>query len=185
MFVDSISIYFVIFISPGGGRVWPTSSYWSPNERTIPIKCINPLACPGIDVSSLSSKSASISGARDTQLCSLGYDGTTCSICSSNYYQVGLLCLPCGTQSTARLEFILTILGCLLIYVLLSIAVAFGSTRLLSTIVGLFIGLQQFVQLGKSAINSKLGDITWLVQAFNTISVINFDLQFFKPGKTS
>ena len=70
---------------PGGDRAWPTSQYWSYSENASPQKC--PLAsqgaCPGVVCDSAFASQKISTGAKNTQICEVGYTGVACSLCDS------------------------------------------------------------------------------------------------------
>ena len=63
----------MIFLSPGGPRMWPRPGYWTPNETVLIVqKCLPPATerCLG----------GRLSG------CGQGYTQAQCAYCEPDYY---------------------------------------------------------------------------------------------------
>lgn len=160
-------------VCPGGGRIWPLPGWWSTSEYATPLECIVPEACPGADGNGRQTNS---DGSTVTNLCAEGYSGAGCTQCVTSYYQSGLRCFSCGSgeSDTQQLQFLIA--AAIIIFVALSIGVATLSSRWLALVVTCLIALQQFVTIGKSAVQQLPNGFQWLVELLSFLSVVNFDV---------
>ena len=163
---------------PGGGRVWPLPGYWSFSETSQPVECALPQACPG----ALSSPTVTASGTRLTQVCAAGYAGAFCVDCDVGYYADLQRCLSCGLESAELTELVALLCIAAALFVSLSVAVAVASANHLSTAVSAVLVVQHLSVVGKLGGQQVPSSLTWLVQTFSIISMLNFDIQFVKPG---
>lgn len=134
---------------PGGGRAWPTAQYWSYSENASPQKC--PLAsqgaCPGVVCDSAFASQKISTGAKNTQICEVGYTGVACSLCDTNYFMSESRCWSCGSTESQQAYFSLMLLVGFGIVCGLSLAVAIFKAKLLAQVVTFFMILQQAVQV--------------------------------------
>ncbi len=121
-------------------------------------------------------------GTRVTSICAAGYRGVACSQCQSDYYQSGQRCFSCGSSEGDIQQLRFLISAAVIIFVALTIAVAMLSSRYLALVVSSLIALQQFVVIGKSAVQSLPESMDWITQLIGFLSVVNFDVQMVKPG---
>ena len=163
---------------PGGGRVWPLPGYWSFSETSLPVACTLPQACPG----ALSSPLLNADGTRMTEVCADGYTGRYCVDCAAGYYSNLQRCLSCGLESAELMELVALLIIAFALFLSLSVAVAVASANRLSTAVSAVLVVQHLSVVGKLAGQQIPSSLTWLVQTFSIISMLNFDIQFVKPG---
>lgn len=146
----------------------------------MPEKCRVAVACTGVDVTD---QTVANPGTTDTARCGAGYTGTICGTCAESYYAVDLICLPCGSDSSAVAELVLALIITVCCYFLISLMVAFATTKTLASFIGAWMALQSLIVVAKSAVQENGNNIGWLVTAINYASLANFDIQFYKPGK--
>ena len=163
---------------PGGGRVWPLPGYWSFSETSAPVACSLPQACPG----ALSSPTLTAGGSRMTEVCAEGYTGQYCITCAAGYYTDVPRCLSCGLESAELTELVALLGIAALLFLSLAVAVATASANNLSTAVSAVLVVQHLSVVGKLAGQQVPATLTWLVQTFSILSMLNFDIQFIKPG---
>ena len=163
---------------PGGGRVWPLPGYWSFSETSVPVPCVLPQACPG----ALSNPTLAPDGTRFTEVCADGYSDQYCSTCATDYYSDMPRCLSCGLESADKLELAILLVIAAALFFATSIAVAFLSATGLSMAVAAVLMIQHFSIVGKLAGQQVPANLTWLTQLFAILSMLNFDIQFIKPG---
>ena len=163
---------------PGGGRVWPLPGYWSFSETSVPVPCVLPQACPG----ALSDPTFAPDGTRFTEVCADGYTSQYCGTCADGYYSAQPRCLSCGLESAELMELVALVVIAFVLFLSLSVAVATASANQLSTAVSAVLVVQHLSVVGKLAAQQVPASLTWLVQAFSVLSMLNFDIQFIKPG---
>ena len=163
---------------PGGGRVWPIPGYWSFDETSAPVACALPQACPG----ALSDPQFSADGARLTATCAAGYSGTFCSSCATGYYIDLQRCLSCGLESTEKLELSILLVLAAAIFLSMALCVAFLSATHLSMAVAAILLIQHFSLVGKLAGQEVPQELSWLTEFFSILGMLNFDVEFVKPG---
>ena len=164
---------------PGGGRVWPLPGYWSFDERSVPVACSLPQACPGALCSPPTVKA---DGSRQTSVCAVGYAGSYCVECAADYYSDLQRCLSCGLEEQELTELVVLLCIFAALFLALAVAVATAHANKLSTAVSAVLVVQHLSVVGKLAGQQVPASLTWLVQAFSIISMLNFDIQFVKPG---
>ena len=174
---------------PGGGQCYPSPEYWSWTVLDLPLLCTIAEACPGAQTVLLSGsdseKAVTTSNAPssvNTQACSTGYTGVGCATCATNYYALHSRCYPCGSETNAKSQFVVTILLSFAIVGGLAVAVATLSARHLVVVVSLFVVLQQVVTVGQSGASSLSSQYRPVAQLFGYLSVINFEIQLLQPG---
>jgi hypothetical protein len=117
--------WYLLYSSPGGGRVWPLSAYWSYSEYQQPTKCLVPEACLGVDVATATTAPSGAAAAlTDTQKCSVAYTGPRCSLCSTGYYQLSSRCYFCGSSVDQTRDISLVVIVGLCAMVFLSLLIA-------------------------------------------------------------
>jgi hypothetical protein len=115
----------LLYSSPGGGRVWPQTGYWSYSEYQQPTKCLVPEACLGVDVATATTAPSGAAAAlTDTQKCSVAYTGPRCSQCSTGYYQLSGRCCFCGSSVDQNRDIILVVIIGLCAMFFLSLLIA-------------------------------------------------------------
>ena len=170
---------------PGAGRVYPRKSYWAYSEWATPVPCAVSEACPGA-IGELEAYPVVTTedGARLTQRCTAAYTGDFCAKCSAGHYPQGSRCLSCGETESDRQQQRFLIAAAVIIFTVLTAAVAVLPSSRLAFIITALIALQQFVVLAKSSIQQlpEGPAFTRFAEFIGFISVINFDVQMVKPG---
>jgi hypothetical protein len=129
-------------------------------------------------------------GGVETRMCTdhLGYTGEFCASCistgPSTFYRDYLRCRPCRGEAEDRTELSLKILGALILFALIAIAVAFFNENILTNLVGTVICLQQFAVIGRFATSSLPATTSTDSAAtfFSILSIFNFEIDFYKPS---
>ena len=163
---------------PGGGRVWPLPGYWSFDETALPQPCALPQACPG----ALSDPQTTANGQRLTSLCAEGYSGVLCTDCTSGYFLSSQACVSCGLQSTERMELFAVLFVAVGLFLSMAVAVATLSARGLTSVVSSLLLMQHLSVVGKLGGSQVASGMPWVTELFTVLSMLNFDLQFVKPG---
>ena len=164
---------------PGGGRVWPLPGYWSFDERSVPVACSLPQACPGALCSPPTVKA---DGSRQTSVCAVGYAGSYCVECAADYYSDLQRCLSCGLEEQELTELVVLLCIFAALFLALAVAVATAHANKLSTAVSAVLVVQHLSVVGKLAGQQIPDSLTWLSELFTVLSMLNFDIQFVKPG---
>jgi hypothetical protein len=162
---------------------WPLSGYWSASENEIPLECSSLEACPGVNQYNADSLQYDSSGARKTNLCNSvsGYEGTLCSDCAPLlFYRFDDRCRSCGLESSDKFEVGILFFIVLLIFILLSAAVAFANSSTLAIVVSTCITIQQAVVAGRDGAKAFTTPNDAVSNIFQRLSLINFDIASFK-----
>lgn len=120
----------------------------------------------------------------NTEACDEGFAGVACSSCAEGWYANGVANLRCHRCPDSDVQFAeLVWLGVIMAVFLLMLAAAIVvlGNRELGTFVSLLIGLQQFFLLSASS-SELLGVPASMTQWFGYFSLVNLQIEFFKPG---
>ena len=93
-------------------------------------------------------------------------------------------CVSCGSNASARVYFGTMIIVAFALMASVSIAVAVLKAEGLANFVTVVLLFQQFISVGKSSTAALPSSLLPLAEFFNAVSIINFDLEFFRPGCT-
>ena len=167
--------------SPGGGRAWPTAGYWSTGEFQTPVRCPIPEACIGVDPASPGDIAANFI---DTQRCADGDTGQRCSQCADSYFTLNSRCYYCGSSTDQSRDIALTAVVALGAMSLLAVAAAFLSSLKLAFTVQAFVTLQSVAMIGVEGSKSLPFARRELSAAFTYISLISFDIEVLRPGRS-
>ena len=80
------------------------------------------------------------------------------------------------------MELVALLIIAFVLFLSLAVAVAAASANNLSTAVSAVLVVQHLSVVGKLAGQQVPSSLTWLVQTFSIVSMLNFDIQFVKPG---
>ena len=163
---------------PGGGRVWPLPGYWSFDERLKPQACGLPQACPG----AISDPELTTGGQRLTSVCAPGYRRSLCADCDIGYYSTNNACVTCGLESTEKAELYIVLLVAVAVFFAMAVAVATLSAKRLAGAVSALLLMQHLSVVGKLGGSQVASSMPWVSELFTVLSMLNFDLQFVKPG---
>ena len=168
----------------GGGRVWPIADYWSYNEVSQPFLCrlAEAGACPGVVPNQILNAQNLPSGQKVTQVCSLGYTGTACNLCSPGYFATENKCWSCGSDTTMKAYFGSMVVVAIGVTGVLALSVAILPADRLSFFIAVYMTVQNIIAVGKAGSTSLPHNAQWVAQLFNAASIVNFDIEYFQPG---
>lgn len=178
----------------------PESGYWSYDELSPPVSCSLAFPCPGaLDTISQSVTVLSVTstntnrapsilsdGSTNTRQCAVGYSGVLCNTCADGYYSDGQsgVCLSCGSSNNLNSQLRGLEAAVVILFGSLTLIIIFGSARIVGTSFDLVRNFQQLIVVGMIGCSSFPNDssIQKLATFFNFVSVINFNVNAFKPG---
>jgi hypothetical protein len=141
-------------------------------------------ACPGVVANALFASQNGDGGEKITRVCATGYKDSACALCDEGYYMSENRCWSCGSDSSSQAYFALMVIVAFGLVVLLSVSVAVLRAEHLAQVVTAVIVVQNVVQVGKSGSTTLPDSAQFIAEFFNAASVVNFDIQYFKPGCT-
>src|SRR5262249_18442345 len=155
--------------------------YWSPNELTAPTSCFVSSTCLGFSEAQASTEALTIpTGQHDTRRCAEGYTGITCADCVPGRYKVGRVCTECASVDNSA-ELVLLVIVASVFAFLICVYIALAKSSTLASAVGMMLTFQQMVHVGKTTVSKHVHNNA-LLGFVNFVSLMNFDIEYFKPG---
>ena len=100
----------------------------------------------------------------------------------SGWYGSGQRCLSCGLESAEKAELVAVLIAFAALFFGMAVCVATQSPSGLSRSVSVLLMVQHLSVVGKLAGQQVPDSLTWVAELFSVLSMLNFDLQFVKPG---
>ena len=94
----------------------------------------------------------------------------------------GQRCLSCGLETTEKVELVALVIAFAALFFGMAVCVATQSPSGLSRSVSILLMVQHVAVVGKLASQQVPANLTWVAELFTVLSMLNFDLQFVKPG---